>query len=179
MSQPSSKPAAAELKQVRPSGRGCHLRQKPLRIGGRSGRKRARTGSRTLHRRATQSRIARRSLLRTDVETGRFFLHFQACCDPTRHLRDRPAPLSSILFPPQDQWTARSPHVHHDDDKRTTDSLISKGISPGVVANMSADRRQALAERLRAKPVQDRAVFVWLMLCFAIIAMTALVSVLF
>lgn len=69
--------------------------------------------------------------------------------------------------------------MHHDDDKRTTDSLISKGISPGVVANMSADRRQALAERLRAKPVQDRAVLVWLMLCFAIIAMTALVSVLF
>jgi hypothetical protein len=66
--------------------------------------------------------------------------------------------------------------VQPDDDKRNTDSLISKGISPGVVASMSADRRQVLAERLKAKPVQDRAVFVWLMLCFAIIVMTALVS---
>lgn len=63
-----------------------------------------------------------------------------------------------------------------DDDKKNADNLISKGVSPGVVANMSADRRQVLAERLRTKPVQDRAIFVWLMLCFAIIAMTALVS---
>lgn len=66
--------------------------------------------------------------------------------------------------------------MHPDEDKKNSDSLISKGISPGVVANMSADRRQVLAERLRTKPVQDRAVFVWLMLCFAIIAITALVS---
>lgn len=63
-----------------------------------------------------------------------------------------------------------------DDDSKNRDSLISKGISPGVVARMSADRRQVLAERLRTKPVQDRAVFVWLMLCFAVIAVTALVS---
>lgn len=63
-----------------------------------------------------------------------------------------------------------------EDDRKNSDSLISKGISPDVVASMSADRRQVLAERLRSKPVQDRTVFVWLMLCFAIIAMTALIS---
>ena len=63
-----------------------------------------------------------------------------------------------------------------EDDRKNSDSLISKGIRPDVVASMSADRRQVLAERLRSKPVQDRTVFVWLMLCFAIIAMTALIS---
>ena len=66
-----------------------------------------------------------------------------------------------------------------EDDYKNRDSLISKGIRPEVVASMSADRRQALAERLRAQPLQDRGIFVWLMLCSAIIAMTALISLVF
>lgn len=66
-----------------------------------------------------------------------------------------------------------------DDDYKNRNSLISKGIRPEVVASMSADRRQALAERLRPQPAQDRGIFVWLLLCFAIIAMTALISLVF
>jgi hypothetical protein len=69
-----------------------------------------------------------------------------------------------------------STDVHSDDDKKNRDSLISRGMSPSVVASLSADRRKALVARLGAQPVKDRAVFAWLMLCFAIIAMAALIS---
>ena len=66
--------------------------------------------------------------------------------------------------------------MQSEDDRKNSDSLISKGIRPDVVANMSADRRQMLAERLRTKPVKDRTVFVWLTVCVGIIAVTALFS---
>lgn len=66
-----------------------------------------------------------------------------------------------------------------EDDQNSSKRLISKGLSPDVVANMSADHRKALADRLSITPAKDRGIFVWLLLCFAIIAVTALISIVF
>ncbi len=65
-----------------------------------------------------------------------------------------------------------------DEDSKNKENLIAKGMHPVSSRACLPTAGKHLAERLRTKQVHDGSVFLWLLLCFGILALAALVSAL-